>query len=32
VFTPADRVTFEREAGDVLIELGYEADASWVPQ
>jgi hypothetical protein len=32
VFTPADRVTFEREAGDVLIELGYEADASWVPR
>ena len=29
VFTAADRVTFEREAGDVLIELGYEADASW---
>jgi glycosyltransferase involved in cell wall biosynthesis len=29
VFTDADRATFEREAGDVLIELGYEADPSW---
>jgi glycosyltransferase involved in cell wall biosynthesis len=29
VFTDADRVTFERAAGDVLIELGYEADPSW---
>jgi glycosyltransferase involved in cell wall biosynthesis len=32
VFTAADRVTFDREAGDVLIELGYEADSSWVPR
>ena len=31
VFTAADRVTFDREAGDVLIELGYETDSSWVP-
>jgi glycosyltransferase involved in cell wall biosynthesis len=29
VFTDTDRVTFERAAGDVLIELGYEADSSW---
>ena len=25
VFTADDRMTFEREAGDLLIELGYEA-------
>jgi glycosyltransferase involved in cell wall biosynthesis len=30
VFTAADRVTFDREAGEVLVELGYEADSSWV--
>jgi hypothetical protein len=29
VFTSADRETFKREAGDVLIELGYEGDRSW---
>lgn len=28
-FTPDDRETFKREAGDLLIELGYEEDASW---
>jgi glycosyltransferase involved in cell wall biosynthesis len=28
-FTAADRETFKRVAGDQLIELGYEADASW---
>lgn len=29
VFTPSDRRAFAREAGDLLIELGYEKDRSW---
>jgi len=29
VFTPADRETFKRAAGEMLIELGYEEDGSW---
>jgi glycosyltransferase involved in cell wall biosynthesis len=29
VFTAGDRETFKGEAGDVLIELGYETDRSW---
>jgi hypothetical protein len=29
VFTAEDRTVFKREAGDLLIELGYEADESW---
>jgi hypothetical protein len=29
-FTPEDRQVFAREAGDLLIELGYEKDDRWV--
>jgi hypothetical protein len=28
-FTAGDREIFKREAGDLLIELGYEEDTSW---
>jgi hypothetical protein len=28
-FTEEDRRVFKREAGDSLIELGYEVDRSW---
>ncbi|MGH7826963.1 MAG: sulfotransferase family protein [Candidatus Binatia bacterium] len=30
VFTPEDRRTFAKAAGDLLVELGYEKDHSWV--
>lgn len=30
VFTPADRALFQREAGDLLVELGYEPSDAWV--
>jgi hypothetical protein len=30
VFTGADRLSFAKVAGDLLIELGYERDHSWV--
>ncbi|HZD42030.1 MAG TPA: hypothetical protein VE131_15010, partial [Terriglobales bacterium] len=29
-FSAEDRLVFHREAGDLLIELGYEDDESWV--
>ena len=29
-FSPDDRLTFHREAGDLLIDLGFEHDESWV--
>ncbi len=28
-FTPGDRETFKRAAGEMLVELGYEEDGSW---
>jgi len=30
VFTPDDRALFQREAGDLLVELGYEPSDAWV--
>jgi hypothetical protein len=30
VFSQEDRRTFAKEAGDLLLELGYEKDHSWV--
>ena len=29
VFTEQDKVLFKKEAGDLLIRLGYEKDDSW---
>jgi hypothetical protein len=29
-FTPEDRAFFHREAGDLLVELGYESSDAWV--
>ena len=29
VFTPADRETYKRIAGNLLVELGYESDRNW---
>jgi hypothetical protein len=28
-YTERDRQVFKREAGELLIELGYERDADW---
>jgi hypothetical protein len=30
VFTPSDRAFFHQEAGDLLIDLGYESSDAWV--
>ena len=29
VFTEEDKVLFKKEAGDLLIKLGYEEDLDW---